>query len=100
MKRSRNLMAATAALGLLSGAGVAQADVVSQWDMSLTTPAQSQQIIAYISGIPYDGFGIFNFVEPGSLVDPNTGNVAADGFMPSGWVLFSGGQQISSPITP
>lgn len=91
MKRSRNLMAAAAALGLVSAVGVAQADVVSQWDMSLTTPAPSQQVIAFISGIPYDGFDIFNFVEPNSLVDPNTGNVATDGFMPSGWVLFSGG---------
>lgn len=98
MKQNRKLIAAAAALGLMSAAGVAQADVISQWDMSLTSPAQSQQVIAYVSGIPYTGFDIFNYVEPNSLVDPNTGVAATDGFMPSGWVLFSGGQQISIPI--
>ncbi len=85
-------MAATAALGLVSAVGLAQADVVTQWDMSLTSPAQSQQEIAIATGVPYDGFDIFNYVEPGSLVDPNTGAVATDGFMPSGWVKYSVGK--------
>ncbi len=92
MKGSTKLMAAAAALGLVSAVGVAKADVVSQWDMSLTTAAQTQQEAAIATGIPYDGFDIFNYVEPGSLVDPNTGIAAIDGFMPSGWVKFSVGK--------
>ena len=92
MKGRRKLLAAAAALGLVSAVGVAKADVVTQWDMSLTTPAQTQQEAAIATGIPYDGFDQFNYVEPGSLVDPNTGAVATDGFMPSGWVKYSVGK--------
>jgi hypothetical protein len=88
MKRSSKVMVATAALSLVSAACVARADVVSQWDMSLTTQAPSQQ---ELFGSLYDGFDIFNYVEPGSLLDPNTGLFATDGFMPSGWVKFSVG---------
>lgn len=88
MKGSRKVMVAVAALGLVSAVGVAKADVIERWDMSLTSPAQSQQEVAIETGIPYDGFDIFNWVEPGSLVDPNTGTVATDGFMPSGWVKY------------
>lgn len=88
MKRSSKVMAAAAALGLVSAVGVARADVVSQWDMSLTTQAPTQQ---ELFGSLYDGFDIFNYVEPGSLLDPNTGLYATDGFMPSGWVKFSVG---------
>ncbi|MBU0679875.1 MAG: choice-of-anchor F family protein [Proteobacteria bacterium] len=91
MKRSRKLMAATAALGLISAVGVAKADVVSQWDMSLTTQIPTQQEIANATGVPF-GFDIFNYVEPGSLVDPNTGIAAVDGFMPSGFVKYSIGK--------
>ena len=91
MKRSKKLMAAAAALGMVSAVGVAQADVVSQWDMSLTSPAQTTQEVAAATGVPFT-FDIFNYVEPGSLTDPNTGAVASGGFMPSGWSLFAGGK--------
>ncbi|MDD3813210.1 MAG: choice-of-anchor F family protein [Desulfocapsaceae bacterium] len=91
MKRSRKLMAAAAALGLVGAAGFAQADVVSQWDMSLTSPAPTTQEVAVATGVPFT-FDIFNYVEPGSLTDPNTGAVASGGFMPSGWSLFAGGK--------
>jgi len=91
MKRSRKLMAAAAALGLVSTVGVAQADVVSQWDMSLTSPVPTTQEVAAATGVPFV-FDIFNYVEPGSLTDPNTGAVATGGFMPSGWSLFAGGK--------
>ncbi len=92
MKRSRKLLAAGAALGLMGAAGVAQADVVTQWDMSLTSPALTQQEVEAQTGIAYGGFDIFNYVEPGSLTDPNTGVSATGGFMPSGWVKYSVGR--------
>lgn len=88
MKPGRKFIAAAAALGLLSSASVAGADVVTRWDMSLTSPAPSQQEVAAQTGVPYAGFDVFNYVEPGSLTDPNTGITASGGFMPSGWVKY------------
>ncbi len=69
------------------------ARIFRQWDMSLTAPAQTPQELAVESGIPFV-FDILNYVEPGSLTDPNTGAVATDGFMPSGWVNFGGKSHI------
>ena len=92
MKGSNKMLAAAAALGLMTGAAAVQADVVVQWDMGLTLPAYSQQEMSMQNGIPYDAFDIFNYVEPGSLTDPNTGISSTDGFMPSGWVQYSVGR--------
>ncbi|MDA3832383.1 MAG: choice-of-anchor F family protein, partial [Spirochaetales bacterium] len=94
MKRSRKLMVAATALGLVTSIGIANADVVTQWDMSLTAPAETPQEIALTTGIAFAGFDIFNYTEPGSLYDPNTGLYSTDGFMPSGWVKYLGAKTL------
>lgn len=57
----------------------------------MTVPAVTQQEVAVATGIPFD-FDAFNYTEPGSLFDPNTGLYSTDGFMPSGWVGYLGGK--------
>ncbi|MGV1099658.1 choice-of-anchor F family protein [Thiovibrio sp. JS02] len=87
----KKIISTAAALGILTMAGMARASVIDGWDMSLTSPSPTQQEIAISSGIPF-AFDQFNYVEPGSLTDPDTGAVASDGFMPSGRVLYSTGR--------
>lgn len=87
----KKIISTAAALGMLTTVGIAHASTIDNWDMSLTTQAPSQQETAIATGIPFV-FDQFNYVEPGSLIDPNTGAVATDGFMPSGWVKYSVGK--------
>jgi len=79
------------ASGFLVAGNTVLADVVNDWDMSLTEPNATSQEVAAATGVPYE-FDAFNYIEPGSLVDPNTGDVASEGFMPSGWAKYSVGK--------
>ena len=74
------------ALGAISVAGLAQASLITEWDLSGVTPTPPTNITN-----PGFIFDAYNYVEPGSLEDPNTGDVATDGFMPSGWAKYSVG---------
>ncbi len=73
----------TTILSLVLASGIAQAGTIVNWDMSdvtLGTPTNIAQ--------PDFVFDQFNVTEPYSLVDPNTGNPAEDGFMPSGYAKY------------
>ncbi|MEN8142868.1 MAG: choice-of-anchor F family protein [Thermodesulfobacteriota bacterium] len=74
------------ALGIVSVAGLAQASMITEWDQSGVTPAAPTNITN--PGLTFDAY---NYVFPGSLIDPITFDVAADGFMPSGWVKYGVG---------
>jgi len=76
-------------LSLVLATGIAHADTVTSWDMSNVTPADATNVTD-----PGFVFDQFNYVLPGSLVDPNTGNIASDGFMPSGWVKYAVGKSL------
>jgi len=76
-------------LSLILSAGIAQADIVANWDMSNVTPVDPTNVTN-----PDFIFDQFNYVEPGSLIDPNTGAVATGGFMPSGWVKYAVGASL------
>lgn len=71
---------------LMSTAGMSQAAVITSWDMSDVTPMAPTNVTD--PGLVFDAY---NFVEPGSLIDPNTGAVATGGFMPSGYSKYAGG---------
>jgi len=62
------------------------ADTITSWDMSDVSPMAPTNVTD-----PDFVFDIYNYIEPGSLVDPNTGAVATGGFMPSGYAKYSGG---------
>lgn len=84
--RKRSTKLALALAGLLFTAGIAQADVVTSWDMSNVTPMAPTNVTN--PGLEFDPY---NYIEPGSLIDPNTGAVAEGGFMPSGYSKYAGG---------
>jgi len=84
--RKRSTKLALALAGLLFTAGISQASVVNNWNMSNVTPVAPTAVAN-----PDFVFDQFNYIEPGSLVDPNTGEVAVNGFMPSGWAKYAVG---------
>lgn len=84
--RKRSTKLALALAGLLFTASLSQAAVITEWDMSNVTPMAPTNVTN--PGLVFDQY---NYIEPGSLVDPNTGAVAADGFMPSGYAKYAGG---------
>ncbi len=71
---------------LMSTAGMSQAAVVTGWDMADVTPMAPTNVTD--PGMVFDQY---NYIEPGSLLDPNTGAVATGGFMPSGYAKYAGG---------
>lgn len=71
---------------LVATAGMSQAAVINNWDMSDVTPMAPTNVTN--PGLVFDAY---NFIEPGSLIDPNTGAVATGGFMPSGYSKYAGG---------
>ena len=71
---------------LVATAGMSQAAVITNWDMSDVTPMAPTNVTN--PGLVFDAY---NYIEPGSLLDPNTGAVAAGGFMPSGYSKYAGG---------
>jgi len=84
-KKTRLTKVVLAMTTLIATAGLAQAAEVTSWDMSGVT------IGAPTSANPAFVFDQFNYITPGSLVDPNTSKVATGGFMPSGYAMYSGG---------
>ncbi len=88
MKNKRSTKLAMALAGLLFTASLSSAAVINKWD---------QEATGVIPGTPTSVanpdfvFDQYNYVEPGSLVDPNTGAVATGGFMPSGYSKYAGG---------
>ncbi|MDA3902221.1 MAG: choice-of-anchor F family protein [Desulfuromusa sp.] len=71
---------------LVATAGISQAAVVSSWDQSSVIPMDPTNVTN--PGLVFDQY---NYIEPGSLIDPNTDAVATDGFMPSGYSKYAGG---------
>jgi len=71
---------------LMSTAGMSQAAEITSWDMADVTPMAPTNVTN--PGLEFDAY---NFIEPGSLIDPNTGSVATGGFMPSGYSKYAGG---------
>jgi hypothetical protein len=71
---------------LVATASFSQAAVITEWDMSNVTPMAPTNVTN--PGLVFDAY---NYIEPGSLVDPNTSAVAAGGFMPSGYSKYAGG---------
>jgi len=71
---------------LLTTAGMSQAAVITSWDMTDVTPMAPTNVTN--PGLIFDAY---NYIEPGSLIDPNTGAVATGGFMPSGYAKYAGG---------
>lgn len=84
--RKRSTKLALALAGLLFTASLSQAAVITAWDMSDVTPMAPTNVTN-----PELVFDPYNYVEPGSLIDPNTGAVAEGGFMPSGYSKYAGG---------
>ena len=85
---SRKLIS-VAALSMLASFSTANASVVTEWDMSLTEAMVPPQVNDPQGTAT--AFDVFNYVEPGSLTDPNTGVTSSYGFMPSGFVKYSVG---------
>ncbi|WP_020676082.1 choice-of-anchor F family protein [Geopsychrobacter electrodiphilus] len=71
---------------LMVTAGISQAAVITEWDQSNVTPMAPTNVAN--PGLVFDQY---NYIEPGSLLDPNTGAVATGGFMPSGYSKYAGG---------
>lgn len=86
MNRKRFTKVVCVLAALAATAGLSQAAVINSWDMSKVTPGTPTNIAN-----PAFVFDQFNYIAPGSLVDPNTGAVATSGFMPSGWSKYAGG---------
>lgn len=87
---NKQMMKKLAVLIALCGcAGMANAGVITEWDMqaSMTADQPSPTSIANPSYV----FDQYNYVEPGYLVDPNTGAASEGGFMPSGWAKYAVG---------
>lgn len=75
MKRMRKTRVALAVATVLATAGLSQAAQITSWDMSKVTFGVPTSITN-----PALIFDPFNYIAPGSLVDPNTGAVATGGF--------------------
>lgn len=84
--RKRLTKLALALAGLLFTAGIAQSAVITEWDQSDVTPMAPTNVTN--PGLVFDAY---NYVAPGSLIDPNTSAVATGGFMPSGYSKYAGG---------
>ncbi|MDD2271395.1 MAG: choice-of-anchor F family protein [Desulfuromonadaceae bacterium] len=89
MKRMRKTRVTLALAAIIATAGLSQAAQITSWDMSKVTYGVPTSITN-----PELVFDPFNYVVPGSLVDPNTGAVATGGFMPSGWSKYAGGYNL------
>lgn len=85
MKKTKKIIATAVALGSLT-ALCAHASVITEWDQSSVTPVDPT-----IISNPGFVFDEYNFIEPGYLTDPITGDVSTAGFMPSGWAKYSVG---------
>ena len=83
--RKRFFTFAWALIALFGTAGFSQAAVITSWDMANATPGAPTNVTD-----PGFVFDQYNYVEPGSLLDPNTGAVAEGGFMPSGYSKYAG----------
>lgn len=86
MKLKKYVTLSVVSLAALATFTGASADIITEWDQSTVIPRDPTSITD-----PDFVFDAFNYVEPGSLVDPDTGEVATGGFMPSGWVKYSVG---------
>lgn len=75
-----------AMVAIVATASFSQAAVVTGWDMSNVTIGAPTNVTD-----PGFVFDQFNYIEPGTLIDPYTGAVAADGFMPSGYSKYAVG---------
>jgi len=71
---------------LVATAGMSQAAVITSWDMTDVTPMAPTNVTN--PGLVFDAY---NYIAPGSLIDPKTGAVATGGFMPSGYSKYAGG---------
>lgn len=87
MKKQRKTKLALALAGLLFTASLSSAAVITEWDMAASGAARVAPTNEVIPAADYP-FDPYNYVEPGSLTDPNTGATAAEGFMPSGWAKY------------
>lgn len=88
-RRTRKTKVALALATIIATAGLAQAAEITSWDMSKVTLG-----VPTSTANPAFVFDQWNYIQPGSLVDPNTGAVATNGFMPSGWAMYSGGYNL------
>lgn len=85
MKTKKSKKLALALAGLLFTASLSSAAVINEWDQAAsgaTYPAPTNV------ATPDYVFDQYNYVEPGYLMDPNTGAVSEGGFMPSGWAKY------------
>lgn len=85
-KRKRFFTFVWALIALFGTVGFSQAAVITSWDMANATLGAPTNVTD-----PGFVFDQYNYVEPGSLLDPNTGAVAEGGFMPSGYSKYAGG---------